>query len=356
MLLVESLRRNRMQIFVAVLFVAIASATSQPPVPTPALKSTKPQKPTTNSQEQSTANERGTDKSPVFVRVLPATKTQEEAADDKAKDLDQSSANWWMVRLTGGVVFIGLIQTFVFWLQAVRLKQSIEKMDAIAAGQTDDIRASIGQATRSAAAMEQMAVSLSAQVGQMKTGLDLTRQSADAATHSAETAERALMATQRALIVNTEINVNIVIDDTSRQLVGFQISPVFKNSGPTMALNVRCSATFIGQFRDINDISHSAPIASESTTMSIGPGVAFSANNPTAIGLDQLEPLKRDQAAFFIHGYIEYRDVFENTPLRVTYVCARIMLRDDPTIRVGDGFNTKAFYFMGGPSDHNCTT
>lgn len=123
-----------------------------------------------------------------------------------------------------------------------------------------------------------------------------------------------------------------------------------------MALNAKCTASLIGGFRSIDDISHDAPAQiSSGGSISVGPGVAFSAD-PIGIGLDQIDRLRNNEVAFFIHGHVEYRDVFENTPTRITSVCARITLRDDPRIHSGEGFNTKAFHFKAGPSDHNCST
>jgi hypothetical protein len=70
------------------------------------------------------------------------------------------STDIWLVWLTGALVFVGSMQTVVFGLQAKRLKETVQKMDEVAAGQTSDMRASITEATRAATAMEQMSVSL----------------------------------------------------------------------------------------------------------------------------------------------------------------------------------------------------
>ena len=62
-----------------------------------------------------------------------------------------------MVRITGIIALIACIQTIVFAVQASRLKETIEKMDEIARGQTEDMKAYIEQAVRSANAMEAVA-------------------------------------------------------------------------------------------------------------------------------------------------------------------------------------------------------
>ncbi|MGD1147537.1 MAG: hypothetical protein ABR961_06280 [Thermoanaerobaculaceae bacterium] len=113
-----------------------------------------------DTQEQTANNPQGTESSPLFVKVLAAPKTAEETADDRQTRHDQSSANWWMVKLTAAVFFVGVIQAIVFGLQARRLKETIKKMDQIAGGQTKDTRDAITQAARSAGAVEQVAAGL----------------------------------------------------------------------------------------------------------------------------------------------------------------------------------------------------
>ena len=69
-----------------------------------------------------------------------------------------------MVGLTAVIAAIGIVQAAVFGIQARRLRQTIEKMDKIAADQTRDVRDSIAQATRAAAAMEGIANSMAKNV------------------------------------------------------------------------------------------------------------------------------------------------------------------------------------------------
>src|SRR5690242_4569432 len=113
------------QILLIVLFCQVLQ--SQSATPTPATKPSQPKQPAASGHQQSPTHERGSEQSPVVVKVLPPVKTKEEIAKDQAKDVDQSSANWWMVRLTGAIVFVGCVQTIVFWVQARRLKQTIDK-------------------------------------------------------------------------------------------------------------------------------------------------------------------------------------------------------------------------------------
>lgn len=84
-----------------------------------------------------------------------------------------------MVRLTGAIVFIGVIQTIVFGLQAYRLKQTIEKMDEIAGRQTRDVQASVAEATRAASAMEGVSISMATNVESVRESVGINREIAD---------------------------------------------------------------------------------------------------------------------------------------------------------------------------------
>ena len=70
---------------------------------------------------------------------------------------------------------IGAVQAIVFGVQADRLRQTIEKMDEIAKGQTADMRASIKEAGRAAAAMEQVATATAANVSSLQKSVALNQ-------------------------------------------------------------------------------------------------------------------------------------------------------------------------------------
>jgi hypothetical protein len=153
----------RKQFFIFI--VGLVRSVTLRPIPIAAKRSAEPQseekqlmslrqpRKNTDGTEKMLSNDlRGTDSSPVAVKVLPTPKTKEETAQEQQTRQDQSDANWWMVKLTGVIGMIGLLQLWVFGRQARRLKETILKMEEIAKGQTDDMRASIGEATRAATA------------------------------------------------------------------------------------------------------------------------------------------------------------------------------------------------------------
>jgi len=109
----------------------------------PSVKRDQPKRPSPGARDLPEGDKRGTEQSPIVVKVLPSAKTQDEPAGNKAETLDRPSADWWMVRLTAAIAVIGLIQTIVFGIQAYMLRQTISKMDEIAQSQTQDVQASI---------------------------------------------------------------------------------------------------------------------------------------------------------------------------------------------------------------------
>lgn len=148
---------------IALLVGVVAAQTSQPPAPRlPVGKSSQPQQHAAATQQKPDADPRGTDQSPLTVKILPTAKTHEEAAKEQADRDDQSAANWWMVRLTAAVSFVGVLQLLVFGYQALKLKHTIAKMDEIAAAQTKDTQAAIQVARDNATAGKDTADALAA--------------------------------------------------------------------------------------------------------------------------------------------------------------------------------------------------
>jgi hypothetical protein len=109
----------------------------------------KPQAPQDNRQP----DQRGTQNSPLVVKILPTAKTQEET-DQERKDSEAKASNDRnLVNATYILGAIALLQLIVFGYQAYKLKQTVES----AAEQSADMKKYIGEAERSANAMETIA-------------------------------------------------------------------------------------------------------------------------------------------------------------------------------------------------------
>ncbi len=147
--------------------VIVVSVVSQ--VPSPRRGETRqPQQSQTGSAKRPTAsNQRGTEESPLFIKEIPTQKTQQEVTEE-AKDRAEKAANdrklveftKWLVIATLILSGVGLFQLFVFGWQARYLRETVE-----AAGeQSVAMERAIGEANRSASAMEEVAAHIEASI------------------------------------------------------------------------------------------------------------------------------------------------------------------------------------------------
>jgi len=106
-----------------------------------------------SSQQTAATDQRGTEQSPLVVKTIPPLKTQEEATQE-AKDRNDKSANdRHVVWLTGALVLIGFLQFLVYAYQAKKLRETVESSGE----QAEAMERHIGEASRSADAMEEIA-------------------------------------------------------------------------------------------------------------------------------------------------------------------------------------------------------
>lgn len=78
--------------------VVLEAQPSQPPTPSARKgSSSEKQSQPASSQQQATPDPRGTDNTPLIVKVQPTAKTDEETAKERAKEDAEASAKWWTV-------------------------------------------------------------------------------------------------------------------------------------------------------------------------------------------------------------------------------------------------------------------
>ena len=169
--------------------------TSQIPSPSSPKRNTAQQNPPSNVKRSADNDQRGTENSPIFVKVLPSAQTNDETSIRKSEGSNQSP-DWWMFGITAIIAIIGAIQTRVFWIQAKRLKETIEKMDSISAQQTKDVRASIAEATRAASAMEGVAASMVANTESLRESVGISRRIANRQEFISELQSRAYLSVE----------------------------------------------------------------------------------------------------------------------------------------------------------------
>jgi len=109
-----------------VIMMGTAAAQSQPPAPSTGKPGKPPQDQPRRREQPPASDERGTENSPVAVKIIPAPKTETEAAQDKAERDAKAATERRMVWLTGALVLVGLIQALVFFIQARRLRETID--------------------------------------------------------------------------------------------------------------------------------------------------------------------------------------------------------------------------------------
>jgi hypothetical protein len=268
---------------------------------------TQPQPHPVTTQQQSNNDSRGAEGSPLFVKVLPAPKTKVESTQEQQDRQDQSAANWWMVKLTAVIGLIGLLQLTVFGLQAHRLRQTIKKMDEIAKGQTDDMKASIAQATRAALAMEKVSTALEATVVSTEKTIAISGEIANTQKLVTELGNRAYLFA----------NFNAAIHQDGDHV--FEAQTLLVNRGNTPAYDVTFRAT-VGILPSPipDDFKFPLPDDTAGTSVSlIAPGLTkiITRSLPNRVPDEDVASIKRcgPPKCLAMWGIVNYRDAFKQT-------------------------------------------
>jgi hypothetical protein len=192
----------------------------------------------------------GTDQSPIVVTLLPSPKGDQESPKNKTSGFDNSSPDWWMVRLTAVIAIIAVLQTIVFGMQARRLKQTIDKMDELAEGQAKDMRDSIHEATRAASAMEGVAQSMAGNVASVRETVSINREIADRQKLISELQSRAYLS----------VDFLGMVPQNARTGMRFEPRFTVTNKGNTPACKVKVIAQAdLVQMRLLNDFRFHLP-------------------------------------------------------------------------------------------------
>jgi hypothetical protein len=115
-------RFRNLTLAVALAFAAIPNASASwrdSYWPFPSLwkgESSPPEPHTESAQQPSAIDQRGTEQSPLTVKVLPTPKTDEEAAQARDERDQKSSTDRWMIFLTAAVATATFLQVFALWV------------------------------------------------------------------------------------------------------------------------------------------------------------------------------------------------------------------------------------------------
>jgi hypothetical protein len=179
-------------------------------------QSKQPQQKPADTGRPSQPDIRGTDQSPLTVRVLPTPRTDVEAAQIKSDREQEALVKSATIALSVLTFLVGLGQLVVYGIQAKRLRETIVKMDEIAKGQTADMGKYIAQAEAQTAEMrahthymglqlEEMAsnglsqsTKMTESIAESVRAANAMEAAAAAATKNAVTAEKAMYLSMRA--------------------------------------------------------------------------------------------------------------------------------------------------------------
>ncbi len=131
-------------------------AASQNPIPIPRKASQPEQQQSSASRKPSDANQGNAEQSPIFVKVIPSPKTQAEIDQDAKDRKDKATNDRRVIWLTGILALIAFGQLLVYGYQSYKLKQTVES----AGEQSKAMDRHIGEAARSATAMENIAAAI----------------------------------------------------------------------------------------------------------------------------------------------------------------------------------------------------
>ena len=170
------------------------------------------------------------------------------------------------------------------------------------------------------------------QITYLKRADRTARITAKAALKSANVAERALIATERAFVFVVDFDLDFAFHPGSGQISKLRIRPIWKNSGSTATRDMKIrvnwtSYPWLGTPENIGDF-RVVPF----TRMFLGPqarewseGIEIPPNLATEAA--------QGISAIYIWGRVDYRDIFDDTPPRFTQWCNRLSLtRNGPEI------------------------
>jgi hypothetical protein len=301
------MRRSLYGLLIIFLIVTAASSpTPNRPLPSPAKVPYPPQPQAGSAQMQPGADQRGTENEPVIVKVLPTLKTKQEADQEQTDRQDVSSSNWWMVRLTGVLAFLALVQAIVFGLQARRLRQTIVKMDEIATGQTADMRDSIAEWQRVAAAMEGVSTAMANNVTALDESVATSKRIADYEEIIGKLQTRAYLAVEYIGIVSQN-NTTKYRFEPRLKLSGSGLTPAYK-------VSYRAAAD-IQPFPLPEDFTFPLPEALPTASVGmLGPRNSFtlSAVAPRLYSDLEISEIKAGvRQRLYIWGIVTYEDAFK---------------------------------------------
>ena len=233
----------------------------------------------TGIRKQPAPDQRGTDQSPLIVKITPAPKSEANAAEEAKEREEKAKLDTALVKFNGDLAFYTLILAIVAFLQFVALVAQ-----ALLLG------------------------------GTLK-----------ATTVAANVAKDALITTERAFVFLDDIDTEYSTQPrgSSSEFRFLTLKPRWRNSGNTPTRNMRIRINWTPWAGDLaDDFSYS--YGALPVSMFLGPKAtewSTTINVPSNVATDAFN----ERSRIFIWGRVDYEDIFDNTEPHFTQWCYRLV-------------------------------
>lgn len=112
--------------FCFVVGIGVVIAQSNPPTPSSGEAGQIPKQVTGADKNQASILQKGTEDSPLVIRLKKTPVDETEARQDAEKRDSDSTSNWWTMVFTGFQAFFALSQVILFWWQLGQIRDSLK--------------------------------------------------------------------------------------------------------------------------------------------------------------------------------------------------------------------------------------
>ena len=268
-----------------------------------------------NKQQDSSTNQSGMQKTPIVI-ALDSEQQKSDAYQRQQDRLERAQSDTAINDYTLALVIVGVFQLAVFGYQALKLRQTVQA----AAEQSTDMKSSIGQATRAATAIEDVAKAMEIQRKTTSNATDITR-------------------TQQREAVEIELRAYLEVDfpeypNTAEGPNWYDVVIDVYNHGQTPARKAQLSAWYeisrsVTQHDYIRNPDLRAEMHDGPQTVAPGIGVASRLRlgiRPREADYDKIGAAVRDAKAdtfLYVYGTLDYTDIFGWT--HQTHFCGRFV-------------------------------
>lgn len=271
------------------------------------------------SQQKGREDQRGTEQSPLIVKVKPTQKTDAER-EEEAKERERVAHNDRQKEKSDADL-VAYTQELAFFTKGLFIATVILAIATVGLGvfaffQSRDTKASVAEAKR-----------------------------------AADIAEDSLVKLQRAFVSVQQIR-HVSHLDPGIGKIWWSFHVIWENSGASPTRNLRF---FVSRYLEDTDIPPDFkfdPMQTARPVTFLGPKATTSSAEIAVTG-DELAAVQSGTKFLYLWGRTDYRDVFAKTPDHVTKFLLRIGLRGDPTKPWDQNSNALEIIYTNQPR-HNC--